>query len=129
MEEPYPGEAATGVRQDGLVAPGDEPRGVEEFGVTAAEERQVEPLAMRVQREQPDVGAGLSDDGEWARVVDPDQGWIEDDEGDVIGSETVNDGSALSAEEAAIHVTSEDDAPGLAWDDSPGYLDDDERAG
>lgn len=34
----------------------------------------------------------------------------------------------LSAEEAAMHLTSEDEAPGLSWDDSPGYINVEERS-
>lgn len=127
MDDPYPGEAATGARWDEPVAPGDEPVGVNDFGVTAAEELSDEPLAVRVQREVPDV-LGLEDDDPVARLVDPDEGGITDDEGDVLASEALGDAGALSAEEAAMHLASEDDAPGLSWDDSPGYLDVEERS-
>ena len=54
----------------------------------------------------------------WDETIDP-------------GDEPVGlggDDAALPAEEAAMHLTSEDDAPGLSWDDSPGYLDVDERS-
>ncbi len=127
MDDPYPGEAATGARWDETMAPGDEPIGVDEFGVTAAEELSDEPLAERVQREVPDI-VGLEDDDPVARLVDPDGGGITDGEGDVVASEALGDAGALSAEEAAMHLTSEDDAPGLSWDDSPGYIDVEERS-
>lgn len=153
MDTPYPGERATGVRWEETMAPGDEPLAVKELGTTAAEERMGEPLAVRVQREEPDVLAGggdlrdlgdpggdllvddpgdelggeLVDDagaGVSARIVAPDDTWI-DEEADVVGQEAQGDTGALSAEESAMHVIAEDDAPGLSWDASPGYLDDD----
>lgn len=132
VEEAYPGEAATGVRWDEMVPPGDEPAGVEEFGITASEERADEPLALRVLREEPDVGTrgaaqaraqGLAGDDDSPRLVDPDQGGMVDDEPDAVAAE-VDDADALSPEEAAVHVTGEDDAPGLTLDAGPGYLDD-----
>ncbi len=149
METPYPGERATGVRWDETMAPGDQPVGADEFGTTAAEERMDEPLAVRVQREEPDVVAGggdlrepgdlggdligggpgddlggelVDDVGVSARIVAPDDGLI-DEEADVVGQEAHGDTGALSAEESAMHVIGEDDAPGLSWDASPGYLD------
>lgn len=128
MEGAYPGEAATGTRWDETVAPGDEPLAAEEFGVTPAEERQDEPLAVRVQREEPDAlpardEVDIADDHS-ARVVGPGAGAIGDDEPDALGSEAVDDTGGRSAEETAVGLTSEDDAGGLTWDESPGYLDD-----
>lgn len=126
----YPGEAATGVSWDGIVAPGDQPVAVDEFGTTAAEERLDEPLALRVMREVPD-DTGEGDD--WAeevapRLVDPHATSV-DDEGDLVGGMVGSDAAALSAEESAIHITSEDDAPGLTWDASPDYVGDEAPGG
>lgn len=55
-------------------------------------------------------------------LVEPDEGWLPDDEAQVVATEAGGD-PELSAEEAALHVTSEDEAPGLSWADSPGYVD------
>jgi hypothetical protein len=66
----------------------------------------------------PDDGTGL--------LVEPDQGWLVDDEATVVAGEAVGDVGALSAEEAAVTVVSEDEAPGVSWDESPGYLDESE---
>lgn len=60
-----------------------------------------------------------------APLVEPDQGWIADDEPTVVATEAVGDVGPLSAEEAAISVLSEDEAPGLTWGEGAGYLDDD----
>lgn len=55
-------------------------------------------------------------------LVEPDQGWIADDEAAAVASEVAGDGGPLSAEESAIHVISEDEAPGLTWGEGAGYL-------
>ena len=44
--------------QDPPIAPGDAPMGVTEFGITPAEERMQESVAMRAAREVPDVDQG-----------------------------------------------------------------------
>ncbi len=59
-------------------------------------------------------------------IVEPDQGWLADDEPTVVAGEAIGDVGPLSAEEAAITVVSEEEAPGLSWDESPGYLDESE---
>lgn len=130
MEGGYPGEAATGLRWDEVLAPGDEPVAAEDFGVTAAEERADEPLAVRVRREEPDaaLGEGLgAGDATPSRLADPDA--VVDDEADMVGGEAVNDAGARSPEEAAVQVVAEDEARGLNWDADPGYLDDEEASG
>lgn len=55
-------------------------------------------------------------------IVEPDEGWLPDDEPQAVATEAGGDPD-LSAEEAALHVTPEDEAPGLTWGDGPGYLD------
>lgn len=133
LQGAFPGEAATGVTWDGLVAPGDEPKAVEEFGVTAAEERLVEPLSLRVLREMPDeVGAGETTTDRIAaarRLVEPQAGSLDDEEGDLVGGMAAYDTGGLSAEEAAMYVTDEDQAPGLTWDEGPGYVGDEAPGG
>ena len=125
----YPGELETGVSQDGLVAPGDQPVGVEEFGTTAAEERQDEPLAARVAREEPDVAAIEAVElGGGQRVMAPDWGSLDDEEGELIGT-AAPDAGVLSGEEAAMHVVGEDGAPGVSWDESPEYVGDEAPGG
>lgn len=103
---------------EGMIPPGDTPIAVDEWGVTAAEERLDEPIAERVTREVPDLrpddidlDAADDDDlrleeGTTARFVDPADRDVSgyDDEKDVIAS-LVGDDGAPSAEEAAMHIT------------------------
>ena len=60
-----------------------------------------------------------------APLIEPDQGWIVDDEPTAVASQAVGDVGPLSAEESAVHVVGEDEAPGLSWDESPGYVEED----
>jgi hypothetical protein len=109
----------TPINQDeGIIPPGDRPIAADEFGVTAREERADEPLADRVTREEPDMSAAgidLADadrtydeleDGT-GRIIEPGSEDIDliDDEKDAIGRLVGEDEGALSAEEAALHIT------------------------
>ena len=122
--------------------PPDEPLGVDEYGVTAAEELVDEPLEERVRREVPE-GAGAEERGVGA-LVEPDAGGRSDDETDAVAS-AVGNGEALDqlddadissgdstlrdvatervadvpAEEAAMHLT---DPPPMG--DGDGYVED-----
>jgi hypothetical protein len=129
--------------------PPDEPLGVEDYGVTAAEEEIPEPLAERVAREEPDL-LPPDDDSEYGRpvgtLVEPDEGIVDRDfEADAVateagmppgelsidaddiafGDDTLRDvaqereGTELSAEEAAMHLT-----PPPPMGDGDGYLED-----
>ena len=102
---------------EGMIPPGDTPIAVDEWGVTAAEERLDEPIAERVTREVPDLrpdDIDLDDadddlgieEGTTARFVDPADRDVSgyDDEKDVIAS-LVGDDGAPSAEESAMHIT------------------------
>ena len=42
------------------------------------------------------------------RLVDPDQGYGEDTESELVGTDVGIDGAAASAEEAAVHVIPDD---------------------
>ncbi len=89
----------------------------EGFGTTADEALQGESLDERLRQEEPDadpyaeVGEDL-DDGEVGteragRLVDPDGGFGEDAEKDLVGEDVGIDGAGASAEEAAVHVVDE----------------------
>jgi hypothetical protein len=104
----------TPINQDeGLIPPRDHPQGVEEFGITAAEERGDEPLADRVLREEPDFDEGdvarAADDAIEGQLVDAGSADVEglDDEKDVVATEVSGDDERIapSAEEAAMHIT------------------------
>jgi hypothetical protein len=90
----------------------------EGFGTTADEALQGESLDERLRQEEPDtdpyaeVGEDL-DDGEVGteragRLVDPNGGFGEDTEKDLVGEDVGIDGAAASAEEAAVHVVEDD---------------------
>ena len=129
--------------------PPDEPLGVDQYGVTPAEEEVDEPLAERVAREEPDLLPD-EDESEYGApvgvLVEPDQGVIDRDlEADAVameagrppgdlpidpddiafGDDTLRDvaqereNPELSAEEAAMHVTA---PPPMG--DGDGYLED-----
>jgi hypothetical protein len=72
----------------------------------------------------PEPAAGLDQDLS-GPLVEPDQGWIVDEEPTLVASEAIGDAGPLAPEESAIHVVSEDEAPDLNWDESPGYVDED----
>ncbi|SHN47589.1 DUF5709 domain-containing protein [Cryptosporangium aurantiacum] len=81
--------------------PTDRPLGVTEFGTTANEQREGEPLEDRLRREEPDVVERAVDD-EAGRLVEPDEGAHTDDEPDAIAFERGTGGA--TAEEQAVHV-------------------------
>lgn len=89
---------------EGMMPPRDEPVGAREFGITPQEERQQEPLAQRVLREEPDVLPRMGDEPV-GRLVEPDQGMVDYDvEEESVAFETA-DADGLTAEEAAMHIT------------------------
>ena len=70
-----------------------------------------------------DGGGGPAPDARASTLIEPDQGWIADDEAAAVASEVAGDGGPLSAEESAINIVGEDEAPGLTWGEGAGYLD------
>jgi len=101
-------------QDEGMIPPRTHPQGVDQFGVTAAEERGDEPLAERVKREVPevdedDLDAADADDAIGGRLLEPGSEDVDavDDEKDSIASLVTEDEGALSAEEAAMHLTEE----------------------
>jgi hypothetical protein len=55
LDPPAPGKEETGDPQEGLPPPGDRPRASVDWGVTAEEQLEGEPISVRVAREQPEV--------------------------------------------------------------------------
>jgi hypothetical protein len=91
--------------------PDREPKNTK-WGTTLEEEREGEPLDMRLAEEEPDVSVdevGDPDTDRAGRLVAPDEGAHEDQESDVIATDVGRAGFAASAEEAAIHVVGEDE--------------------
>jgi hypothetical protein len=83
----YPGLAGTGGDYEEMAAPRETPGPSVDYGITAAEERTDEPLALRVAREEPDV------------LPVGDEEPVADLEGDPL--------VARSPEEEAVHIIEE----------------------
>lgn len=121
-----PEQAATGDAEDtgNTVAIRQEtPLAVDEFGTTAEEEREGEPLDGRLEREEPEVLADVgqaADESERAdtpyneesgqgvgRLVEPDEGARADTEAEMVADDVGTDLGGYSAEESAMHVAPE----------------------
>ncbi|HWG95129.1 MAG TPA: DUF5709 domain-containing protein [Mycobacteriales bacterium] len=125
---PEPGTLAenedeTGQLDGAMSVPRDVPTAVEDFGTTAAEVHDGEPLDGRLAREEPDVldaadrpadesatadtpfaqaaGQGIG------RLVEPDEGARTDSEKDMVASDVGTDLGGYSAEESAMHLEPE----------------------
>jgi hypothetical protein len=97
----------------------------EGYGNTPWEEAHGESLDQRVAQEMPepdpyDETDDLDDlddldedrevgDARAGRLVDPDEGYGEDTEKDLVGEDVGIDGAGASAEEAAVHIVPDED--------------------
>lgn len=96
---------------EGMIPPRDHPQAVDEFGVTADEEREDEPLEDRLLREEPDVSAADIGDADEAvldgQLLEPGSEDVDvsDDEKDTVARLVGEDETGLTAEEAAMHIT------------------------
>ena len=95
-------------------SPNDRPVAVDEYGTTAGEQRDGEPLDLRLSREVPDPtmevevpylseAEGLGD-APAGRIVDTDEGAREDDVKENVAFDVGRDEGQRSAEEAAMHT-------------------------
>lgn len=108
-----PGKVITGDAQEDYAVPGDEPVAADEFGTTAAEMREGEPLEDRLRREQPErSGRRPTDDdpypvdeeertGRFTEVREGGTNKEQDSWADDVGA----DGGGYTAEERAMHET------------------------
>ncbi|MEU3254145.1 DUF5709 domain-containing protein [Streptomyces sp. NPDC006997] len=110
-------------------SPPEKPLGVTKHGTTAAEQHDGETLDERLAQEVPDAavpaGDGIGDlaggDGEpvdpeaggarAGRLVAPDEGLRSDTTKEEVAQDVGIDGGAAGAEEAAVHVTDDDEMP------------------
>jgi hypothetical protein len=100
---------------EGIVPPRDHPIAATAKGVTAAEERRPESLEERMKREQPEITAEdiVMEDEEGrpleARLINPGDEDVDaiDTEKDSVAFEASDGETGLSAEEAAMHITTE----------------------
>jgi hypothetical protein len=102
LDEPARGKAETGDPQEGQMPPSDRPDSLG-WGTTAAEQREGEPLSMKIARERPDVVRADPDTVELVGSDDP-----EEDLGFAVDTD-----EGLSAEEAAIHVVDVNNDPSV----------------
>lgn len=103
--------------------PGESPTAATDFGTTAAEQAEGEPLDSRLSREEPDVLAAVdlpADESEGAdtpfderagqgvgRLVEADEGARTDTEADLVAGDVGTDLGGYSAEESAMHIEHE----------------------
>ncbi|GAA4876660.1 DUF5709 domain-containing protein [Actinomycetospora straminea] len=103
------------------VSPNEQPWGTDAWGTTPEEERDGEPLAGRLRREDPertdrdrgdDIGDASDTDGEpWDDEVGEDRSGrllLREDGEDFFADDVGVDGAGASAEEAAIHLVDDD---------------------
>jgi hypothetical protein len=95
--------------------PGDEPLGVDSYGVTAQEEQHGEPLKARLLREEPELHSRDIDDTiDSIDLNEPSPrqiGRLEDAEAQSVAYDT-GETLGLSAEEAAMHEVREEQEEG-----------------
>lgn len=99
-EETLVGPIGTDPLDAGYI-PNDRPIAMDDFGTTAQEMAEGEPLEDRLTRERPDVPE--VDEHRSGRLVEPDEGVRTDDDPQLIATDVGIDGGAASAEEAAVH--------------------------
>lgn len=98
-------------QETGYDPPDREPKNTR-WGTTLEEEREGEPLDMRLAEEEPDISIDDPDESvepRAGRLVAPDEGAHNADEEDEIAFDVGKAGYAASAEEAAVHLVDEDD--------------------
>ena len=113
----------TGQGESTMEPPHDTALAVDDYGTTAAEQREGEPVSVRVAREEPDVLAAVDQEADESygsdtpfderagqgigRLVEPDEGARGDTEADMVARDAGTDLGGYSAEEAAMHLEPE----------------------
>jgi len=108
----------------GPMPPLDHPQAVNQWGTTPFEERVGEPLDLRLRREQPDVFERAEEvEEDVPQVFQPGAEYSVDEEPDEVGDLDAVWEDSLSAEELAMRI--DEEPPGLTYDESPDYIEDD----
>ena len=118
-----PGQLESGDTEAVTEPPHDTAVAVDEFGTTAREQHDGEPLDGRIAREEPDVLAAVDTPADESagtdtpfddragqgvgRLVEPDEGARGDTEADLVATDVGTDLGGYSAEESAMHVEPE----------------------
>jgi hypothetical protein len=109
---------------EGPSPPLDRPQAVNQWGTTSLEEREGEPLDVRLRREQPDVFERPEEvEEDVPQVFQPGAENLVDEEPDEVGDLDAVWEDSLSAEELALRI--DEEPPGLTYDESPDYIEDD----
>ncbi|GAA3974165.1 hypothetical protein GCM10023085_65810 [Actinomadura viridis] len=88
--------------------PGDRPTAVDDYGTTADEMREGEPLDGRLRREEPERPLPENEpENPAGRLVEEDEGVRPDTEPDAVARDVGPDGGGYTAEERAIRVEEE----------------------
>jgi hypothetical protein len=88
--------------------PGDRPLGMDEYGTTADEVREGEPLDARLAREEPDTPMQEDEPARPAgRLVEQDEGAHPDTEPDAVATDAGDDAGGYTAEERAMRIDDE----------------------
>lgn len=120
-EGPLASKARTGDQQDGMIPPGDEARGTDRFGTTAAEQLRGETLDDRLREERPDEpppDTERDDPGQMTERGDAET----DDEPELVATE-YGDVPGEPAEEDAVRAVPEGQVPGAYDAPDDGYVD------
>ncbi len=118
-----PSQVVAGDTEATMEPPHDTALAVDEWGTTASEQAEGEPLDTRLEREEPDVLAAVdvpADETEGAdtpfderagqgvgRLVETDEGARTDTEADLVAGDVGTDLGGYSAEESAMHLEPE----------------------
>ena len=118
-----PSQIVAGDTEATIEPPHDTALAVDEWGTTASEQAEGEPLDSRLSREEPDVLAAVdlpADESEGAdtpfderagqgvgRLVEADEGARTDTEADMVAGDVGTDLGGYSAEESAMHLEPE----------------------
>jgi hypothetical protein len=118
-----PSQIIAGDTEATVEPPHDTAVAVDEWGTTAGEQAEGEPLDTRLEREEPDVLAAVdtpADETEGAdtpfderagqgvgRLVETDEGARTDTEADLVAGDVGTDLGGYSAEESAMHLEPE----------------------
>lgn len=87
--------------------PGDSAQGAADYGTTAQEQLEGEPLTDRLARESPDESQAARTDAPEGRLVDPEPEVDQiDSTPELIATDEESDQGPLSAEEDAMHLES-----------------------
>ena len=118
-----PSQIVAGDTEATMEPPHDTALAVDEWGTTAAEQAEGEPLTARLDREEPDVLDAVdlpADESEGAdtpfderagqgvgRLVEADEGARSDTQADLVAGDVGTDLGGYSAEESAMHLEPE----------------------